>query len=98
MTVETPVFDTSDKRLQPEYATGFLLSREIDNVNLVAGHFPAFKNQNSSSGKGDQLVASRATSLDDTSAFSDASNCFSAFNCISVCLSICAAISGAALP
>jgi hypothetical protein len=54
MTVETPVFDTSDKRLQPEYATGFLLnSREIDNVNLVAGHFTAFKNQDSSSGRGD---------------------------------------------
>ena len=54
MTVETPVFDTSDKRLQPEYATGFLLnSREIDNLNLVAGHFTAFKNQDSSSGKGD---------------------------------------------
>ena len=54
MTVETPVFDTSDKRLQPEYATGLLLnSREIDNVNLVAGHFTAFKNQDSSSGKGD---------------------------------------------
>jgi hypothetical protein len=54
MTVETPVFDTSDKRLQPEYATGYLLnSREIDNLNLVAGHFTAFKNQDSSSGKGD---------------------------------------------
>ncbi|MGY2439579.1 OprD family porin [Pseudomonas sp. SDO52101_S400] len=54
MTVETPVFDTSDKRLQPEYATGLLLnSREVDNVNLVAGHFTAFKNQDSSSGKGD---------------------------------------------
>lgn len=54
MTVETPVFDTSDKRLQPEYATGFLLnSREIDNVNLIAGHFTAFKNQDSSSGKDD---------------------------------------------
>ncbi|WP_085709831.1 MULTISPECIES: OprD family porin [unclassified Pseudomonas] len=54
MTVETPVFDTSDKRLQPGYATGFLLnSREIDNVNLVAGHFTAFKNQDSSSGQGD---------------------------------------------
>ncbi|MBK5529343.1 OprD family porin [Pseudomonas sp. TH08] len=54
MTVETPVFDTSDKRLQPEYATGFLLtSREIDNLTLQAGHFTAFKNQNSSSGKGD---------------------------------------------
>jgi hypothetical protein len=54
MTVETPVFDTSDKRLQPEYATGFLLnSREIDQVNLLAGHFTAFKNQDSSSAKGD---------------------------------------------
>ncbi|MHC5133239.1 OprD family porin [Pseudomonas glycinis] len=54
MTVETPVFDTSDKRLQPEYATGFLLnSAELDNVNLLAGHFTAFKNQDSSSGQGD---------------------------------------------
>ncbi|MGF6208711.1 OprD family porin [Pseudomonas frederiksbergensis] len=54
MTVETPVFDTSDKRLQPEYATGFLLnSKEIDGINLVAGHFTAFKNQDSSSSKGD---------------------------------------------
>nr|WP_315445372.1 OprD family porin [uncultured Pseudomonas sp.] len=54
MTVETPVFDTADKRLQPEYATGFLLtSREIDNINLQAGHFTAFKNQDSASGKGD---------------------------------------------
>ncbi|PRB50922.1 outer membrane porin, OprD family [Pseudomonas sp. MYb2] len=54
MTVETPVFDTSDKRVQPEYATGFLInSREIDNVNLVAGHFTTFKNQDSSSGRGD---------------------------------------------
>ncbi|WP_406226649.1 OprD family porin [Pseudomonas siliginis] len=53
MTVETPVFDTSDKRLQPEYATGFLLnSAKFDNVNLVAGHFTAFKNQDSSSGQG----------------------------------------------
>ncbi|WP_371807391.1 OprD family porin [Pseudomonas sp. B20(2017)] len=54
MTVETPVFDTSDKRLQPEYATGFLLdSHEIDNARLVAGRFTAFKNQDSSSGRGD---------------------------------------------
>jgi len=53
MTVETPVFDTSDKRLQPEYASGFLLnSAEFDHLNLVAGHFTAFKNQDSSSGKG----------------------------------------------
>ena len=54
MTVETPVFDTSDKRLQPEYATGLLLdSHEIENARLVAGRFTAFKNQDSSSGKGD---------------------------------------------
>lgn len=53
MMVETPVFDTADKRLQPEYATGFLLnSREIDDVNLLAGHFTAFKNQDNSSSKG----------------------------------------------
>ncbi|MBD9600316.1 OprD family porin [Pseudomonas sp. PDM10] len=54
MMVETPVFDTADKRLQPEYATGFLLnSREIDGMNLQAGHFTAFKNQDSSSNKDD---------------------------------------------
>lgn len=54
MTLETPVFDTSDKRLQPEYATGLLLnSQEIDNVNFTAGRFTAFKNQDSSSGRGD---------------------------------------------
>ncbi|UVK90950.1 OprD family porin [Pseudomonas sp. B21-051] len=54
MTVETPVFDTSDKRLQPEYAKGLLVnSREIDNVNFTAGHFTAFKNQDSSSSHGD---------------------------------------------
>ncbi|WP_347906621.1 OprD family porin [Pseudomonas grandcourensis] len=54
MEVESPVFDTADKRLQPEYATGFLLnSREIDGMNLQAGHFTAFKNQDSASGKGD---------------------------------------------
>ena len=53
MMVEAPVFDTADKRLQPEYATGFLLnSREIDGMNLQAGHFTAFKNQDSASGKG----------------------------------------------
>jgi len=54
MLVETPVFDTADKRLQPEYATGFLLdSREMDGINLVAGRFTAFKNQDNSSGKAD---------------------------------------------
>src|SRR5689334_5816552 len=53
MTVETPVFDTSDKRLQPEYATSFLLnSNEIDDMKLVAGHFTAFKNQDNTTSKG----------------------------------------------
>ena len=52
MMVETPVFDTADKRLQPEYASGFLVnSHEIEGMNLVAGHFTAFKNQNGASGK-----------------------------------------------
>ncbi|MBD9611331.1 OprD family porin [Pseudomonas sp. PDM02] len=52
MMVETPVFDTADKRLQPEYASGFLVnSHEIEGVNLVAGHFTAFKNQDGASGK-----------------------------------------------
>jgi len=54
MEVETPVFDTGDKRLQPEYATGLLLdSRDIDGLKLVAGHFSAFKNQNASTSRGD---------------------------------------------
>ncbi|TDV54548.1 outer membrane OprD family porin [Pseudomonas graminis] len=52
--VETPVLDTGDKRLQPEYATGFYLdSRDIDGLKLVAGHFTAFKNQNASTASGD---------------------------------------------
>jgi len=54
MEVETPVFDTADKRLQPEYTTGFFLdSQEIEGVRLVAGHFSAFKNQNASTTQGD---------------------------------------------
>ncbi|AVU76925.1 OprD family porin [Pseudomonas rhizophila] len=54
MEVETPVFDTSDKRLQPEYATGWLLeSDELTGIHLVGGKFTAFKNQDSSSSKGD---------------------------------------------
>ncbi|MBT2338432.1 MULTISPECIES: OprD family porin [Pseudomonas] len=54
MTVETPVFDTADKRLQPEYASGVLLrSRELEGVDLRAGHFSAFKNQDASTAKGD---------------------------------------------
>jgi hypothetical protein len=54
MEVDTPVLDTGDKRLQPEYATGlFLDSRDIDGLKLVAGHFTAFKNQNASTATGD---------------------------------------------
>jgi hypothetical protein len=54
MTVETPVFDTSDKRLQPEYASGLLIdSRDIDALHWQVGHFTAFKNQDASSGHGD---------------------------------------------
>ncbi|MCJ8207853.1 OprD family porin [Pseudomonas sp. RGM2987] len=54
MTVETPVFDTADKRLQPEYASGLLLSsRELAGLDLQAGHFSAFKNQDASTGRGD---------------------------------------------
>jgi hypothetical protein len=53
MTVQTPVFDTADKRLQPEYATGLLVdSREIDDMHVLAGHFTAFKNQDASTSKG----------------------------------------------
>ncbi|WP_110948099.1 OprD family porin [Pseudomonas bohemica] len=54
MEVETPVLDTGDKRLQPEYATGlFLDSRDVEGVKLIAGHFSAFKNENASTAKGD---------------------------------------------
>ena len=54
MEVETPVFDTADKRLQPEYATGMLLeSRAMPGVKWVAGHFNAFKNQAQSSSHDD---------------------------------------------
>lgn len=54
MIVQTPVFDTSDKRLQPEYASGVLLdSREIAQVHWQAGHFTAFKNQDASTRQGD---------------------------------------------
>jgi imipenem/basic amino acid-specific outer membrane pore len=54
MEVETPVFDTADKRLQPEYATGMLLeSRAMPGVKWVAGHFNAFKNQAQSSAHDD---------------------------------------------
>ncbi|WP_339533157.1 OprD family outer membrane porin [Pseudomonas mucidolens] len=54
MRVATPVFATADKRLQPEYATGwFLDDRTVEGLTLQAGRFTAFKNQDSSSGRGD---------------------------------------------
>lgn len=50
MTVETPVFDTGDKRLHPEYATGWLLdNRDLPDWRLLAGRFNAFNNQDNSS-------------------------------------------------
>lgn len=49
MQVETPVFDTGDTRLLPEIATGLLVtSDEIENLNLVAGHFTALNSQTTS--------------------------------------------------
>ncbi|MDR0280447.1 MAG: OprD family porin [Paucimonas sp.] len=49
MTVETPVFDTGDKRLHPEYATGWLLENtDLPDWRLQAGRFTAFSNQDSS--------------------------------------------------
>ncbi|WP_410045638.1 OprD family porin [Pseudomonas sp. HLMP] len=54
MTVQTPVLDTGDKRLQPEYATGVLLdSQEREGLRLQAGRFTRFKRQNGSSGHDD---------------------------------------------
>nr|WP_236715507.1 OprD family outer membrane porin [Pseudomonas sp. BMS12] len=54
MTVETPLLDTGDKRLQPEYANGWLLdSHALDGLLLQAGRFTAFKNQDASTAHGD---------------------------------------------
>lgn len=50
MAVETPVFDTGDKRLHPEYATGWLLENTaLPGWRLEAGRFTAFNNQDNSS-------------------------------------------------
>ncbi|MFJ4156502.1 OprD family porin [Pseudomonas sp. NPDC089752] len=50
MTVETPVFDTGDKRLHPEYASGwFVESTDLPDWRLQAGRFTAFNNQDNSS-------------------------------------------------
>ncbi|MDH2434078.1 OprD family outer membrane porin [Pokkaliibacter sp. MBI-7] len=54
MSVATPVFATADKRLQPEYATGFWLqSDDLPRLSLQAGHFTAFKNQDASTAHGE---------------------------------------------
>lgn len=54
MEVETPVLDTGDKRLQPEYATGALLQGKAGSgLGWTAGHFTAFKNQDESSSRSD---------------------------------------------
>ena len=50
MQLATPVFDTGDKRLQPEYATGWFLDSTLSSDwKLQAGRFTAFKNQLGSS-------------------------------------------------
>lgn len=50
MMVETPVFDTGDKRLHPEYATGWLLENaDLPDWRFQAGRFTAFNNQDNSS-------------------------------------------------
>ncbi|MBF8781370.1 OprD family porin [Pseudomonas fulva] len=49
MRTEVPVFATGDSRLLPETATGFLLqSKEIEDLDVQAGHFTAYKLRNSS--------------------------------------------------
>ena len=49
MRTEIPVFATGDSRLLPETATGVLLtSREIQDLELNAGHFTAYKLRDSS--------------------------------------------------
>ena len=54
MMVETPVFDTGDKRLHPEYATGWLLENtDVPGWRWQAGRFTAFNNQDSSSAHDD---------------------------------------------
>jgi hypothetical protein len=54
MEVATPVFDTGDKRLQPEFATGTLLQGSLsDSWQYSAGRFTAFKNQAQSTRQGD---------------------------------------------
>ncbi|MFK3818329.1 OprD family porin [Pseudomonas sp. NPDC089407] len=49
MRTEIPVFATGDSRLLPETATGFLLtSRELQDLEVNAGHFTAYKLRDSS--------------------------------------------------
>ncbi|MFD3213475.1 OprD family porin [Pseudomonas sp. LR_7] len=50
MTLETPVLDTGDKRLHPEYATGWLLENtDLPGWRVQAGRFTAFNDQDNSS-------------------------------------------------
>lgn len=57
MRTESPVFMTSDSRLLPETATGFLLtSKEIKDLAIEAGHFTASKYRNSSNHDDDLLL------------------------------------------
>ena len=54
MNVETPVFDTGDKRLHPEYATGwFVENADLPDWRLQAGRFNAFSNQDNSASHDD---------------------------------------------
>ncbi|MFK0312193.1 OprD family porin [Pseudomonas sp. NPDC090233] len=78
MTVETSVFDTGDKRLHPEYATGwFVENTDLPDWRLQAGRFTAFNNQDKSSTRDDfsgygATTRGRAISLAGaTYAFSD---------------------------
>lgn len=62
MTVETPVFDTGDKRLRPEYATGWLLEdTTLPDWRLQAGRFTAFSNQDNSASHDDFSGAGATT-------------------------------------
>lgn len=55
--LKTPIFSTSDSRLLPESATGWLVtSQEIQPLILQAGHFTAAADRNASSSTNDLVV------------------------------------------
>ncbi|SDJ71603.1 OprD family porin [Pseudomonas indica] len=57
MRTAAPVFATSDSRLLPETATGFLVtSNEIEGLALEAGHFTAYNNRNSTNSDDELLL------------------------------------------